>query len=66
MLVKKINFHDENMAAPKVPDDILAIVNYEAACIVSAVQANNVMGIQFHPELSGPGGLKILEQFITM
>ena len=59
-------FSHSFMAVPENPDDILAIVNYEGACIASALQTNNVMGIQFHPELSGPAGLKILEQFITM
>ena len=41
-------------------------INYEDICIASALQHENVMGIQFHPELSGPAGLTILKQFIAM
>jgi len=29
------------------------------------VKKNNITGCQFHPEKSGPSGLKVLEQFVS-
>ena len=47
-------------------DHILAESVYQDLPIVSAVQAENVMGVQFHPERSGPVGLKILQAFVNL
>lgn len=44
--------------------DISATVDYMAHEIVAAVQKNNVWGTQFHPEKSGPSGLRVLRNFI--
>jgi glutamine amidotransferase len=54
------------MALPVNADDVIATINYEGISIVSALQHENIMGIQFHPELSGPAGLRILETFLAM
>ena len=35
------------------------------ACRTAAIGRDNVTGLQFHPERSGPHGLKILKRFIT-
>jgi glutamine amidotransferase len=59
-------FSHSFMALPANADDVIATINYEDICIVSALQHENVMGIQFHPELSGPAGLRILETFLAM
>ena len=45
------------------PGHTLATVNYAGAEIAAAVGAGNVVGVQFHPEKSGPAGLRILGNF---
>lgn len=53
-------------AATKVrARDLSATVDYMGHEIVAAVQKNNVWGTQFHPEKSGPSGLRILQNFIS-
>jgi imidazole glycerol phosphate synthase, glutamine amidotransferase subunit len=50
-----------------VPDDEaarLADCDYDGRLISAAIQQGNVAGCQFHPEKSGPAGLKILHNFI--
>ena len=53
------------MVVPENPYHALANVDYEGVSIVAAIQSNNVIGMQFHPERSGPTGLKILSQFLA-
>ncbi len=45
------------------PGHTLATVDYAGAAIAAVVGANNVLGVQFHPEKSGPAGLRILGNF---
>lgn len=45
------------------PSHTLATVDYAGAAIAAVVGANNVLGVQFHPEKSGPAGLRILGNF---
>ena len=52
------------MAVPEDPTHILAQCNYEGLAVNAAIARDNITGLQFHPERSGPEGLKILEQFI--
>ena len=47
-----------------VTDDTAAIANYIEP-FAAAVERNNVMGVQFHPEKSGDTGLKILTNFLN-
>lgn len=50
-----------------VPDravDRLAGCRYDGIDICAAIAKDNVSGVQFHPEKSGPAGLKILENFV--
>lgn len=52
-----------------VPDDpahILALTDYDGYEIVAAVKKDNIFGTQFHPEKSGPAGLAILKQFLSL
>ena len=48
---------------PSNENSILATTRYEGMDIVAAINENNVTGLQFHPERSGPAGLNILKQF---
>lgn len=45
--------------------DLSATVEYKGHEIVAAVQRKNVWGTQFHPEKSGPSGLRVLRNFIS-
>ncbi len=50
-----------------VPDDksqVLAECSYGGHAIVAAVRSANVTGCQFHPEKSGPAGLRMLSAFL--
>ena len=44
----------------------LADCYYDGRRISAAVQADNASGCQFHPEKSGPTGLRILENFLRL
>ncbi|MEQ8331856.1 imidazole glycerol phosphate synthase subunit HisH [Nisaea sp.] len=51
-----------------IPDQngsILATTTYDGIKITAAVSKDNVTGVQFHPERSGPVGLRIMESFVT-
>lgn len=52
--------------APFVTDDaaIAATIAVNGADVPVAFQQRNVIGFQFHPEKSGPIGLRLIEQFI--
>lgn len=51
---------------PTDGSDVLAVVDYEGAPICAAVQRENLTGVQFHPEKSGPVGLSIFESFLSI
>lgn len=48
------------------PEDCLAVTHYGQDRFCSVLSRKNVFGCQFHPERSGPTGLKILENFISL
>ncbi len=48
--------------APEESDVVLTETEYNGL-FASAVALDNLMGVQFHPEKSGPAGLKLLNNF---
>ncbi|MCG8511752.1 MAG: imidazole glycerol phosphate synthase subunit HisH [Rhodospirillales bacterium] len=53
-------------AAPSDPDSRLADADYNGRLVSAAVRHENVFGTQFHPEKSGPVGLRIIENFLHL
>lgn len=51
-------------AFPARQSDILSTTNYSGIEFCSAINRDNVTGLQFHPEKSGPAGLNILRKFV--
>lgn len=49
---------------PADKKDILAETEYGGCRFASVIGRGNVIGCQFHPEKSGPTGLKIVERFV--
>lgn len=54
------SFHPQGVEA----EDVLATSDY-GQVFTCAVARNNVVGTQFHPERSGPVGLRMLENFLV-
>lgn len=52
--------------APMVDDenDIAATIRINGADIAVAIARGNIVGVQFHPEKSGPAGLRLLARFL--
>lgn len=44
---------------PEHPDDVLTKTMYEGTEYASGIMRNNIVAFQFHPEKSGPEGIKI-------
>ena len=53
------------MATPECATHVLAQCDYEDLPIVAAIAKDNITGLQFHPERSGPEGLQILKTFVS-
>ena len=50
---------------PTNPEHELATYTYGGINITAAIQADNVVGLQFHPERSGEVGLSIMRNFVA-
>lgn len=48
------------------PKTIIATYDYEGKSICAAIEKNNLMGVQFHPEKSGEVGIAILKKFLAL
>lgn len=46
--------------------DILGLTEYAGHTFVSAIERNNIFGVQFHPEKSRDAGIKIFENFLVV
>ena len=53
------------MAVPGQQAHQLAYCIDEGLAVTAAIRKDNVTGLQFHPEKSGPAGLQILNRFVT-
>lgn len=53
-------------AQPDDPWNILADSDYNGNSVTAAIIKDNAVGVQFHPEKSGPVGLRILQNFVTL
>lgn len=51
--------------APEATVDVIATCEY-GSTVTAAAQRENVYATQFHPEKSGPIGLKIIENFVSL
>ena len=51
---------------PRDSYNILSLTEYSSYHFCSSVKKGNIYGCQFHPEKSGPTGLKIINNFIRM
>jgi imidazole glycerol-phosphate synthase subunit HisH len=54
------------VAQPRDSYNILSLTEYSSYHFCSSVKKGNIYGCQFHPEKSGPTGLKIINNFIRM
>lgn len=52
------------MADPANEFDRLADCDYDGACVAAVVANGYLAGCQFHPEKSGPSGLKVIRAFL--
>lgn len=51
---------------PTDPAIELAVTDYGAGPVCAAVFKDALCGVQFHPERSGPAGLRILDAFVSL
>lgn len=54
------------MAQPDNPDHRLADCRYDGRVISAAVRIGKAVGTQFHPEKSGPAGIRMLKNFLAL
>lgn len=48
------------------PEHLLASYHYHGLDVTAATSQDHIFGLQFHPEKSGPAGLKVIKNFLTI
>lgn len=56
-------YHVHSFAPVPEDRDVVLGTAFHGSGFVTAVQRDNIYGVQFHPEKSGPDGLRMLENF---
>ena len=49
---------------PNTSKHITAICDYNLFNLTASVKSKNILGLQFHPEISGKAGLKVINNFL--
>ena len=62
----RVYFVHSYCANPENKNNLIANSTYFEKVFCAAVQRDNIIGVQFHPEKSGEIGLKILNNFINI
>ncbi len=57
-------YYTHSFRAPVIPETV-AVTEY-AGAFSGAVERDNVMGVQFHPEKSGAAGMRVLRNFVEL
>ena len=53
-------------AKTNYPDSVVAAFEHPTGLMAAAVALDNVIGLQFHPEKSGPAGYALLDQILAL
>ncbi len=61
---RRFYFANSFVVEPLDDDDVVARVEHEGAAFPAAIRRAGVTGTQFHPEKSGPAGLRLLRNFL--
>ncbi len=64
-LLQRFYFVHSYHMLPRQTSDVLTITNY-GYNFVSAVEKNNIFGVQFHPEKSHKFGMNLLKNFVSL
>jgi imidazole glycerol-phosphate synthase subunit HisH len=61
---ERFYFANSYAAAPRDAAAITAVAPHEGGSFPATIRAGNVVGTQFHPEKSGPVGLRLIRNFV--